>query len=736
MEAVTLNERVNLEAVKYLMSMPKSRWKSELSTDKDRKFEVEYKKATDYLKGQLDGTGITRTYKFADGKHFGRQFDHSGLQGMQKCIRGILCDGVISDLDIVNCHPNILSYICRQNDIPCPNLDYYIKNRDKILNLLQHEHNYDREDAKKRFLKSTNSSYPHKRHDYDFLDAYDAEMKKIQKQIVEVKEYNFIKPKVKKGDNEEGSFINLCLCYHENKILMKAYDFLASKKVEICTLSFDGLMHYGAEDTKLLNELNAYISNEYIDAGFKFVYKPHSKSIRVPKDFDSSSVPNKSYKMMCKWFNKSHAKVGGKYICEDVAGEKEIELEAAFKARYKHYRVYDREDQFIDAWLKNIPNTNMRTYLKFGMHPDNLCPEDVYNLWEPFVYSLKTVEYEPDTQGLSKILHLVKVLANYDDFSEKFLLDWMAQMLQYPEIKPGAMPVIQSKPGAGKNSLIDILTRILGKNKVWECVDPQRDIFGSHNGKMRDAFLINVNEAGIKDFSGALGKLKSLVTEPFVSIRAMYQDVTILPSYHRLILTTNETYAIGTEAGDRRLGIIAASNDLVIDPQNDNGNKEWWKSFREDVLDSERALRTFYDYLMKRPTKKVFTAEDLPLTEYAQQLQGLSVHPIVQWLEDIATVKRQDWKNKGYYNDNILTLHANLTWDDYRAFCLVKNINLDKTPENSFATQLGIRSKDIPGVDCARVKKQRVKRFDLKQMRDHFRVTDVVDELLIDDDPE
>ena len=101
-------------------------------------------------------------------------------------------------------------------------------------------------------------------------------------------------------------------------------------------------------------------------------------------------------------------------------------------------------------------------------------------------------------------------------------------MLQYPEIKPGAMPVIQSKPGAGKNSLIDILTRILGKNKVWECVDPQRDIFGSHNGKMRDAFLINVNEAGIKDFSGALGKLKSLVTEPFVSIRAMYQDVTIL----------------------------------------------------------------------------------------------------------------------------------------------------------------------------------------------------------------
>ena len=194
---VILSERVNTHAVKYLMSKPKAWWKSVLNTNVDRKFEVEYKKATDYLKGQLDGTGIKRTYKFADGKNFGRQFDHSGLQGMQKCVRGVLCDGIISDLDIVNCHPNILSWICKQNDIPCPNLDYYIRNRDKILYVLQNEHNYDREDAKKLFLKATNCSYPKKEHICDLLDAYDAEMKKIQKKLMDIQMYQFIKPKVK-----------------------------------------------------------------------------------------------------------------------------------------------------------------------------------------------------------------------------------------------------------------------------------------------------------------------------------------------------------------------------------------------------------------------------------------------------------------------------------------------------------------------------------------------------------
>ena len=82
-------------------------WKKVLKTDKDRKFDVEYNKVKSFL--QLDGTGIERVYAFADGKTFGRLFDSSGLQGMQKDIRGVLCDGNVLDLDIVNCHPMILS---------------------------------------------------------------------------------------------------------------------------------------------------------------------------------------------------------------------------------------------------------------------------------------------------------------------------------------------------------------------------------------------------------------------------------------------------------------------------------------------------------------------------------------------------------------------------------------------------------------------------------------------------
>ena len=244
-------------------------------------------------------------------------------------------------------------------------------------------------------------------------------------------------------------------------------------------------------------------------------------------------------------------------------------------------------------------------------------------------------------------------------------------------------PVPARSVGRKSLTLVDILKKLLGESKVWECVNPLRDMFGTHNGSMRDAFLINVDEAGMKDFNGVLGQLKALVTQPDVSINAKYQDQVTLPSYHRLFLTTNETFAVPTEIGDRRMGIIAASNDLV-------GDEDFWDSFHKDVINSERALRTFYDYLMKRPTKKMFRANDLPVTEYAQELQQLSVHPVMQWLEDIATVRRNDWKEKSLYTSGELTLNGMQAWDDYRNFCHIRNINMDRTNFKSFTVQLCI----------------------------------------------
>ena len=91
MDKLSLRETVDLRAVKYLNSMPKAWWKEILKTDKERKFEVEYKKVKSFLSGQLDGTGIIRQYKYADGKTFGRQFGCSHTKGRRASKVTIYC---------------------------------------------------------------------------------------------------------------------------------------------------------------------------------------------------------------------------------------------------------------------------------------------------------------------------------------------------------------------------------------------------------------------------------------------------------------------------------------------------------------------------------------------------------------------------------------------------------------------------------------------------------------------
>jgi hypothetical protein len=535
---------------------------------------------------------------------------------------------------------------------------------------------------------------------------------------MELPEYNFIKPKVKKGDNELGSFINLCLCYHENIILMKAKEFLESKGIEVCTLAFDGLMHYKCEHhgNELLDELNDFIKREF-DFVFKFVYKSHSKRIKVPKDFDEENVKCESYKMKCEEFNSCHAKVGDKYICEDILGKKVIQTEIQLKHRYNHIRVHDKDNQFIDNWLKNIQDTNMRVYTEFDIHPnERKCPPEVYNLWEPFAYSKKTGEYERDEESLNKILHLVKVLANHEEESEKFLLDWMAQIIQYPDIK-SVVPVIQSDEGAGKNTLMDILRELLGPSKVWDCTQPEEHIFGRFNDKMRDAFLINLNEANSANFKGIMGRVRGMITDSTYDLRCMQQGTITLPSFHRFILMTNADYPIPTSDGDRRFGIQKASNELI-------GNDAFFTDIYDNVIPNVNAMRTFWDFLIARQVSAKMTKHDLPDTEYHRELKKANAHSIIQWVENIVL------ESKG----NSIEMTTHQAWDSYRCFCTDSNIPLNKTSKRGFEVSLGIKS--IPGVSKKQGSNGRVRVFDLERLREHFQIEDNSQSLVEIDDPE
>ena len=111
-----------------------------------------------------------------------------------------MCDELNVDIDMVNAHPCILQYICRQNNIICICLDSYVANRAQLVLLIN----------KKQKIKNT------------FFLAFDAEIKTIQKRLCELNPL-LVKEITKKGkDNVSGRLTNQLMCKIENEILQLA----------------------------------------------------------------------------------------------------------------------------------------------------------------------------------------------------------------------------------------------------------------------------------------------------------------------------------------------------------------------------------------------------------------------------------------------------------------------------------------------------------------------------------
>ena len=242
-------EKVNPAVCKKLSTMAISDFIDlyEESPDQDT-IMVKYNNIKKYCELQNSkGHSLEREYIYAKGKTNGRLFvDGPGIQRIWSKFRGVLCDGIYTDFDMVNAHPCILSYLCKKYKISCSTLDTYIINREEKLNALMNSNNIKRSDAKSLFLEVMNDNkmrtkIGNKIIKDEFFKAFDKEMKDIQKAI-----YNKFKTvyRVKNSDdNKEGKVLNHLLCDTENKILHKIINVVNDNKIgNIGALMFDGLM--------------------------------------------------------------------------------------------------------------------------------------------------------------------------------------------------------------------------------------------------------------------------------------------------------------------------------------------------------------------------------------------------------------------------------------------------------------------------------------------------------------
>jgi len=292
-----LVERLSLLKINYLREMPFKEFKKYCSTN--AKSEDERKKQYDILQGfckaNIKARGsMTRIYSFTQKTPLevgGRLYCGNSLQGLGKQFRGFLCKGVMTDIDMKNAHPTIARYLCKLHGIPCPNLSYYIDNRDEILQQFG-------SDGKELFLKALNDDKLNKKEKNKIFKDFDKECKEIQNKINEIEQYAHIVNSVPdtKLYNWLGSAFNRIMCVYENKILHSLVSILNKKQIEISFLSFDGLMMYEDhyENNNLLQEVTETIETQWIGLNMKWAFKQHATDIEMPDEWEIPKPTNET----------------------------------------------------------------------------------------------------------------------------------------------------------------------------------------------------------------------------------------------------------------------------------------------------------------------------------------------------------------------------------------------------------------------------------------------------------
>ena len=664
-----LTERVNLKRAKWLSTLTLKEMTPYLKRkdEQDLTIKEKFNKITNYLNNIIKTNGVAvklYTYSCKSNNELGgRLFSPFSIQSIQKEIRGALMD-FSTDIDMQNAHPVILKYICSLHSIPCPNLEFYIKNRDEILNNFA-----NRDDAKTLFIASINDSRFARSETNKFYKEFDKEMKTIQVQLYQLPIYKNITDNIEDCPNKKGKLINKIMCIFENRILQQAISFLNLKNIKILVLMFDGLMVDGNyyEDQELLNELMICCNTKFENLNMIWTYKPHSTKIVIPDDLDTEYIVEKSpsseelkkqeledkvLKVMEKQqsrmldFELNYCKIinKGQYIHEytDADGVKVInfltysqltECNRHLEVAWDKYYLKTGEFvpcTFIQCWTG--ANPDIRQYDDVGVYPKvDECPDNIYNLWTPFYGDLlledETIPFNQDHLDLFR--KHVKILSGNNETSFVYFEKWIAHMFQFPEQK-STCPILVSNEGAGKGSLTSVLSILLGGNKYMECTHPSRDIYGSFNGLMANSFLVNINEISKKEFIDCMGFLKGLVTDNKLPINQKGVPQYYIHSYHRFIMSTNNKDPIKLEMDNRRFFMCRSSDELC-------SNKPYFKDFYEKIQDPS-FLKSIFSYYKTLPNVSNFNDQLIPVSEYQLQIQLSNISDVEKWIRSFVLV--------------------------------------------------------------------------------------------------
>lgn len=226
----------------------------------------------------------------------------------------------------------------------------------------------------------------------------------------------------------------------------------------------------------------------------------------------------------------------------------------------------------IEYWLRHPKH---RTYDGLVFQP-GLTPSDpkFYNLWQGFA-----VEPQPGDCSLY-LTHLEENICSGDKELYRYILAWMANVVQTPGTRPGVAIVLRGKQGTGKGVFAKGFGRLFAPH--FAHITNSHQLVGRFNALLKKAVLVFADEAFWAGDKQAEGTLNALITEETHNIEPKGIDPFSVKNFMHLIVASNHEWVIPAASEARRWLVLDVSERYMqnhdyfkaIDTQLKNGGRE------------------------------------------------------------------------------------------------------------------------------------------------------------------
>jgi hypothetical protein len=301
----------------------------------------------------------------------------------------------------------------------------------------------------------------------------------------------------------------------------------------------------------------------------------------------------------------------------------------------------------VSEWWMEWPGR--REYSAVVFAPGRDLGPRFYNLWQGFAVESKRGKWKRMRD------HILNVICSGDEKLFRYVLGWLARLVQHPGEVGEVALVFKGGKGVGKGVVGHALRRIFGRHGFH--VANAKHLVGNFNAHLRGVAFLFADEAFFAGDRAHESALKSLITEPTLAIEAKGKDTVAGDNCLHVLMASNEDWVVPTSVDERRFAVI----DVSADRQGDFAYFD--ALFRE--LYKEGGLEAMLFDLLAYPLDD-FNVRQVPNTKALADQKLLGLRGPLRWLHEVLSeggIARvgfvQQWDEGG------MQMQKTSAYDDY-----------------------------------------------------------------------